>query len=117
MKRHVLWLTLLGVLGITSLGCGPGAPDGWEPPPGETSEALSAEEVSSEETGDAEFARNCMTTCTGITSSGSACGVVGFGSTTFLGGCRKACRFARRDADAKAATYGCQLQQCSESCS
>ncbi|WP_342380435.1 hypothetical protein NVS55_12540 [Myxococcus stipitatus] len=116
MKRPVLWLALLGVLGIVSLSCGPAAPDGQETPPGETSETLSSEELSSEAMDDAEFARNCKVTCTGKTSSGADCGVVGFGSTTFLGGCSKACRFARRDADAKAATYGCQLWDCSEIC-
>jgi len=46
------------------------------------------------------MAKNCKTTCTGTNnSSGATCGVVGFGSTTFLGGCTKACRFARQDAD------------------
>jgi hypothetical protein len=63
------------------------------------------------------FARNCQTTCSGTsTATGGSCGVVGFGSTTFLGGCTKACRFAREDADSKAVAAGCVLTSCNDYC-
>ncbi|TQF16808.1 hypothetical protein FJV41_06545 [Myxococcus llanfairpwllgwyngyllgogerychwyrndrobwllllantysiliogogogochensis] len=115
MKRHVMLLAVLGILGFGGAGCGPGE-EPRETPSGETTEQVPGEETSSEENNVEQFARNCKTTCSGITASGGTCGVVGFGSTTFLGGCKKACRFARQDADAKAASYGCQLTQCSDAC-
>ncbi|MFY2558085.1 hypothetical protein ACN469_10675 [Corallococcus terminator] len=115
MKRHVMLLAILGVLGFVGPGCGPGL-EQQEAPPEETTEQVPGEETSSEENNVEQFARNCKTTCTGVNSSGATCGVVGFGSTTFLGGCKKACRFARQDADAKAGSYGCQLHQCSDAC-
>ncbi|MCK8500523.1 hypothetical protein [Myxococcus fulvus] len=115
MKRHVVWLAILAVLGSGFVGCGPGT-EVPEVPAGETAEPPASEEVSSEDRPVEAFARNCKTTCSGFTASGGTCNVVGFGATTFLGGCKKACRFARQDADAKAASYGCQLAQCSDAC-
>ena len=117
MKRHVMLLTLVSVLGILVAGCGP-SPERPEPEDAVSApEALPDEETSSQEDPAVEqFARNCKTTCTGQTSSGGSCFVVGFGSTTFLGGCRKACRFARGDADAKATASGCHLAACSDHC-
>lgn len=115
MKQYVIGLLILAVLGVGGASCGPGS-EVPETPPGETSEPLPPDETSSEDGTVEQFARNCKTTCSGITASGGTCGVVGFGATTFLGGCKKACRFARQDADAKAASYGCQLTQCSDAC-
>ncbi|WNG33747.1 hypothetical protein F0U61_08975 [Archangium violaceum] len=117
MKRHVMLLAVFSVLGFFGAGCGP-ATDDPAPQAGDpTTEQLPPDEAASDNDRPVEqLARNCQTTCSGVTATGESCSVVGFGSTTFLGGCTKACRFARADADANASSYGCQLTTCSDVC-
>jgi hypothetical protein len=125
MKRQVLLVAVLGLLGFFGGGCGPAVDDADDAAP-QMSEQVPMESpaetgtpVAEDEATEGEvraFARNCQTTCSGIRSTGETCGVVGFGSTTFLGGCTKACRFARQDADAKAVAAGCQLTTCTDYC-
>jgi hypothetical protein len=128
MKKQILMLSLCGLMGFLGAGCGGSTeepapqeseqvPFGEQPeatPPADDSQSAS---TSGEDGGVTAMAKNCKTTCTGTNnSSGATCGVVGFGSTTFLGGCTKACRFARQDADTKAQTSGCSIQSCNDEC-
>lgn len=64
------------------------------------------------------LARNCTVTCNAVNiSTEEACvPFTGFGSTSFLGGCRKACRRARQNAEGSAAAAGCRLTACTENC-
>lgn len=67
-----------------------------------------------------EKRRNCSTVCTVEGHPDLACPATigGFGRTTFLGGCKKACGFARDDAAAKIAQAfpGCVTSVCTDSC-
>lgn len=116
MKRHVMLLAVFAVLGSFGAGCGPAtdepAPEASTP----TTEQMPSAEATPDDGEVTQMARNCQTTCSGVTASGATCSVIGFGATTFLGGCTKACRFARADADANAASYGCQLTTCTDVC-
>ncbi|WP_043428401.1 hypothetical protein [Cystobacter fuscus] len=127
MKKQILMLSLCGLMGFLGAGCGGAteepapqaseqSPAGGQPeavPPADDSQGAS---TAGEDGGVTAMAKNCQTTCTGHNSSGATCGVVGFGSTTFLGGCTKACRFARQDADTKAQTNGCFIESCNDQC-
>lgn len=119
MKRHVIVLAVFGVLGFFGAGCGPtmddSAPMGGDP----TTEPRPADDVTSEEDREVhQMAKNCQSTCPGVRADGSACSIVGFGATTFLGGCKKACRFAREDAVSKQGPQGCTISSaCSDVCS
>jgi hypothetical protein len=111
------------VVGVSSSACDT---DLQQPEPS-LQEASEAEQTLKEEetadnqadSGDPEtLARNCSETCTLQQDGSSAsCGtIVGFGSTTFLGGCKKACRLAMADAQTKV-TPGCHIAgACIESC-
>lgn len=121
MKRQALLVAVCVLLGFSGFGCGAPvddpAPQTGEQTSGGQPDTGTPTEGNESSDGEVEaLARNCKTTCTGKKATGEACGVVGFGSTTFLGGCTKACRFARSDADSKASAYGCELTTCSDSC-
>jgi hypothetical protein len=127
MKKHILMLSLCGLMGFLGAGCGgsteepaPQAseqtPVGGQPEAAAPTDDPQGAAAPEEDGGVKAMAKNCQTTCSGHNSSGEACGVVGFGSTTFLGGCTKACRFARQDADTKAQTSGCFIESCNDQC-
>jgi hypothetical protein len=111
MKRQALLLMCCGFLSFLGVGCGPAVD---EPAP-------QTEEQTNEDSQDGEvhaLARNCKVECSAVNiSTGAACSpFTGFGSTTFLGGCTKACRFAIEDAQGQAAQSGCRLTTCSKTC-
>jgi hypothetical protein len=128
MKRQALLLAVCGVLGFFGVGCGPTTDDST-PQAGDQSTEESPSQVgtpdensqgggSSDDREVHEMARNCTTTCTAVRiDTGAACAnVIGYGSTTFLGGCTKACRFAHQDAESNAAAASCRLTGCADSC-
>ncbi|MCP3144312.1 hypothetical protein [Pyxidicoccus xibeiensis] len=116
MMRHVMLLAVFAVLGSFSAGCGPATDDPAPETGAPTTEQLPSEEATPDDGEVTQMARNCQTTCSGVKATGESCSVIGFGSTTFLGGCTKACRFARADADANASSSGCILSTCSDVC-
>ncbi|MET0406340.1 MAG: hypothetical protein ABW123_28230 [Cystobacter sp.] len=119
MKKQLLMLSLCGLVGFlggAACGVSTGEMDADEQTP-ITEPATDATQADASKDGRVEaMAKNCQTTCTGRRADGSTCGVIGFGSTTFLGGCTKACRFARQDADTKSQQSGCQLEACNDQC-
>jgi hypothetical protein len=124
VTRHAI-LVSLGLLWVVGSGCGPTDSPQDQPLQEQASEESSLEAGTTEESPNSSqaagddpvpTARNCTATCSGVKSTGESCSVLGFGSTTFLGGCTKACRRAMEDANAKAAVIGCILSYCSTSC-
>lgn len=68
---------------------------------------------------DATLGKECTATCSVVqTAAGAFCpsSIGGFGSTTFLGGCDKACRKARADASGQLGP-GCAIFNCDLACS
>lgn len=65
------------------------------------------------------LAHNCQTACGARKIiTGAACqDFTGFGDSTYVGGCAKACKTARRAAETKAASVGCEVLLCTDSCS
>jgi len=61
----------------------------------------------------AALGKECNATCTVASYGGSACPttISGYGKTTFLGGCKKACSKARNDAASKLPA-GCIINAC-----
>jgi hypothetical protein len=125
MFWKALLLSLCGFLSVSVIGCG--GPEDTQVPPAEEQAAEGQQpEAGASEEGQGQApegevraqARNCQTTCTAVrVDTGEACAsVVGYGYTTFLGGCTKACRFARENAEANAAAAGCRLVSCADSC-
>lgn len=129
MARKLLILVVFAFLGCFGVGCGPTADDST--PQSEEQAPETAENGSSEEDcapaqpsenaapSDGKvvaLARNCKVTCYGAKTDGTSCSVFGFGSTSFLGGCTKACRRAYEDAQQNAASSGCVISYCTESC-
>ncbi len=116
MKRQALLVIGFCFLGFLNVGCGPIVD---EPTP-QTEEQAPAENPADEASdGDVQaLARTCIVQCSAVNiSTGAACSpFTGRGSTTFLGGCTKACRFAWQDIEGQAAQAGCRLTTCSESC-
>jgi hypothetical protein len=105
----------------------PGASDGAPAPasPGESGEANDAlgdkaatEDSAAEEVGSAPQAlgKECYVTCTVQNLGSGVCPptVAGYGSTSFLGGCGKACRKAEGDAKSKLPP-GCIINSCDRS--
>jgi hypothetical protein len=107
MKRQVLLLTVCGILGVFSVGCGASMEGPPEESQGDGSPDGQVEPL---------LARSCRTSCTGFKYHGATCEVVGYGSATGLSGCRKACRLANVDAEDKAFISACNLSQCLDSC-
>jgi hypothetical protein len=127
MARKLLLVAVFALLGCLGTGCGPTAEDSSPQPGEQASENGSSEDCApapdelSEniDPSDREvvaMARNCKVTCYGATAGGTTCSVFGFGSTSFLGGCTKACRRAYEDAQQNAAASGCIISYCTESC-
>ena len=127
MRRQVFLLTVCGFLSFFGVGCGAAVDD----PAPRTDEQASEESQSEagapnedslgDQSSDGEveaFARNCKTTCTAVRlGTGEACApVIGYGHTTVFGGCKKACRFARQNAEANAAADSCRLTGCTDHC-
>ena len=116
MKRQILLLIGCCFLGFFGVGCGPSVDD----PAPQTEEQTPAESPSDEASDGAVEAlgKNCKVECSAVNiSTGAACApFTGRGSTTFLGGCKKACRFAWQDIEGQAAQAGCRLTTCGESC-
>jgi hypothetical protein len=109
-------------LSLSLVGCGPeepspGAQPDEQPPAETTPETDSTEE---EAPGDVQAqGKQCTATCTvvrnPIVAAWCPATVSGYGRTTFLGGCNKACNKAREQAQATALPEGCGIQQCSTS--
>jgi hypothetical protein len=117
MKRQVLLVIGCCVLGFLGVGCGPSVEE--EPAP--RSEEQAPEESPSGESSDGEveaLARLCIVECRAVkVPTEEACApFTGRGSTTFLGGCKKACRFAWQDIEGQAAQAGCRLTTCDQNC-
>ena len=127
MARKLLMVAAFALLGCFGVGCGPAVDD--------TTPRLGEQVPENNSSGDCEpapdelskdgppsdhevvaMARNCKVTCYGTNASGTSCSVFGFGSTSFLGGCTKACRRAYEDAQQNAAASGCIISYCTESC-
>jgi len=94
------------------------------PPGGVTATASSqptAEEPNMTEAGDGAggatdptaFGKRCYATCSVVSVGATSCppNISGFGSTSFLGGCNKACRKAQGDAASKLPA-GCAINAC-----
>lgn len=134
MKLHGILVSVCVSLCAVGAGCG-GTSEDMSPatqaqhlpeqspsevvPPAEQSQGEAAEEGQVQQEGDMhKMARNCTVQCAAVNvSTGVACeAVYGTGSTTFLGGCNKACRFAREDAAVNAMKSSCRLTSCAETC-
>lgn len=127
MKRYVALLAVCGLLGVTGVGCGGTQEETLPNPEQQAPEEKQPDTVSPEEGTQGEQpndgkvhqqARNCQTTCTAVRfdTGGQCAPITGFGSTTFLGGCTKACRFAHDDAQSQAAAASCRIVSCNDQC-
>jgi hypothetical protein len=130
MQTRILGM-ILATFAMFFLGCGA------EPTPHqgtvaqlETTVSTPANSIANEQTGiveegDAEqdgsatdphglLGKKCYADCSVVNTGAPSCPsrINGFGETTFLGGCAKACRKARGDAASKLPT-GCSLGNCS----
>lgn len=129
MKRRSLFLSLCTALCFSITGCGGPEEAATEPQPTEQvppeQQPGAAEEQPQEgNTGESEggdvqaFGKTCTATCTVQKFDPNAycpTSVVGYGRTTFLGGCNKACNKALEDARTQALPPGCVIYSCSTS--
>jgi hypothetical protein len=125
MKRCSLLLSLCSLVALSAAGCGTEEPDAQAPadPSGVTSPAPDTAEApgtgtSADVDGDVQQqGKVCYASCTvqrvdpAVTCPST---ISGYGNTTFLGGCNKACDKARGDASSKLPA-GCVINQCSHS--
>lgn len=129
MKRCSLLLSLCALVTLSSLGCGTEEPSSQEQMPATTTPGAdsSQEPGAATEPGTGSSAEEderirqqgkvCYATCTVQTIDPAVVcpsTISGYGNTTFLGGCDKACRQARGDAASKLPA-GCVINQCSQS--
>ena len=136
MKMRRILLLVCGVLGIGVIACSEVVDDST--PTDESSEVDVAKgdrpEVGAAELAEPELAEpaepaepaddnvstlaaTCTQTCSAVyNSTGASCGTFyGYGRTTFLGSCQKACNKAYENAAQQAAAVGCRLTYCTKS--
>lgn len=129
MKRCSLLLSLCTALCLSIVGCGgteevdteqqptEQVPPGQEP--GAAEEQPQAENSGETEEGNVQaLGKSCSATCTVQKLDPNAwcpATVAGYGRTTFLGGCNKACDKALADARTQALPAGCAIYSCSTS--
>ncbi len=79
----------------------------------QTANATAAASGENGGTDPAAFGKRCYATCSVVSVGAASCpaNIGGFGNTTFLGGCNKACRKAEGDAASKLPP-GCALYTC-----
>jgi hypothetical protein len=120
MKKRSLLFSLFSVLCLSIAGCG-GDEKSSEQQPSQpiTEEAKppvgSAEEQPESEDGQVHAqGKQCWASCTVQNIGGGSCPstISGYGNTTFLGGCDKACNKAQGDATSKLPA-GCVINSCS----
>ena len=122
MKRNSLLLSISTVVCVCLAGCA-GSEEGTdeqqaaEQSPGQEQPGMSTspEQGQTEEDGSVQAqGKTCRVVCT-VQSNGSAvcpATVTGLHSTTFLGGCNKACDKAREKAVSQALPQGCTIYSC-----
>jgi len=122
MKRSSLLLSLCAALCLSAAGCGTGEPD-VDPPAGEQSAGDQSGVGDAEQPGAGDsqdgpveqMGKVCYAACTVQKIDPAAmcpATINGYGNTTFLGGCNKACSKAQGDAAAKLPP-GCVISTCS----
>lgn len=120
MKKCSLLLSLFSVLCLSIAGCGAEDKDSGTQPSEPAAEEGTPPVGSAEEQpepGDGQVqaqGKQCWATCTVQSISGASCPatISGYGNTTFLGGCNKACNKAQGDATSKLPA-GCVINSCS----
>ena len=124
MKRCSLLLSICTALCLSIAGCGAEKDDSEAPPAEPPVEQGSPDTDTSQqqppgeqEPGEGQVqaqGKSCTATCTVQNYGTGTCPatVVGYGRTTFLGGCNKACNKAIEDAYSKALPAGCVIYQC-----
>ncbi|WP_143195641.1 hypothetical protein [Archangium sp. Cb G35] len=120
MKRSSLFLSLFSVLCLSIAGCGGDERSAEQQPSEPTTEEGTPPVGSTEEQpepGDGQVqaqGKQCWANCTVQSIGGGSCPatISGYGNTTFLGGCNKACNKAQGDAAAKLPA-GCVINTCS----
>lgn len=133
MKRCSLLLSLCSLVALSAVGCGNEEPEVQSPPEAQVPAPSGSNDVIPPEPGTAtepgtgtsadvdgevqQQGKVCYASCTvqqidpAVTCPST---ISGYGNTTFLGGCNKACDKARGDASSKLPA-GCVINQCSHS--
>lgn len=130
MQTRIPW-TILATVSICLLGCGAEPEQNQHTAnPSDIAVSVPANTIANELEGRSEadaadgdgaatdphglLGKKCYADCSVVNTGAPSCPsrINGFGETTFLGGCAKACRKARGDAASKLPT-GCSLGNCS----
>lgn len=126
MKRYSLLLSLWTALGFALVGCGTteddADPRSTEQTPGQGQPEVGNPETTPDEQGAGSgevvaLGKSCWATCTVQNVDPNVwcpSTISGYGSTSFLGGCTKACNKADGDAASKLPP-GCVIYSCSHS--